>query len=758
MRVQEYFTPLELAEMAQRLDVRSIPRDRSDVQKYISKHGLDGSTLAQTRRGRGGGVEYHFSLFPEEFVVAFIDHRRREVAEAEAREALTKQQEVLALLGEAQLTAKQQRVMEARAAIVDAVKAYRLSHGCKQGPAVDAVLAMIETDKQLKVMAQTANDRAGKGRITSRAAIYRWLKTHKEKGVAALAPKVTKDTASFPEWFPYFMNFYARPQSPTITVALNEYINQAQPDEPPSYHAVRRCLKKLDKREGTQARFKGREGALALKARHAYVVRDTSGLSPTSVYTSDGKLFDAEVQHPIHGRPFRPEITPILDVATRKCVGWSVGLVENSRDVMAALRDATINHGVAAIFYVDRGPGFRNDALDNALTGFCARLGTTKMHSLPYNSQARGVMERFHSTVFTPLSKTYSSYIGADMDREAKQLAHKKSRKEIKEFGASSSMPTWIEFIRDIEAAINTYNDTPHDGLKARDASGRRYVQTPNQAWQAALINGFEPVTVHPHEADQLFRPTVRRRTNRAMVSFIGNSYFHLGLEPFHGTDILVGYDVRDAHKVWCYEIDTVDGEEIAGKLICVADFEGNKERYVPFSMEQKAIEDRQKGRERRLEVHLQEVRDEANGQRFLSQEANIPFSVVSGDGPIIDMAAEREALSSGLRSAAPDNTKPNLTLVIDEDADNAKTREVKPTPMRGGRPIFHEDHEFAAWCVRNPECVTEKDRSHLISISKTKGERDYLRVNGVNLEALRTLLQNGADMTPTERKDNNET
>ena len=43
------------------------------------------------------------------------------------------------------------------------------------------------------------------------------------------------------------------------------------------------------------------------------------------------------------------------------------------------------------------------------------------------------------------------------------------------------------------------------------------------------------------------------------------------------------GLDIRDASKVWCYEINILDGEEARGKPICVAVFEGNKERYIPW-------------------------------------------------------------------------------------------------------------------------------------------------------------------------------
>lgn len=62
---------------------------------------------------------------------------------------------------------------------------------------------------------------------------------------------------------------------------------------------------------------------MKLKARLGFTRRTTEGMEPGTVYTADGKTFDASVAHPVSGRPFRPEITTVIDVATRRVVGWA---------------------------------------------------------------------------------------------------------------------------------------------------------------------------------------------------------------------------------------------------------------------------------------------------------------------------------------------------------------------------------------------------------------------------------------------------
>ncbi len=725
MRRQEYFTALEIAELAKRLDVSAMPQTKRRVQDLIVREGWASSPLSRVRSGRGGGHEYHFSLLPEFMVSAMIADEQKAQALADAKTAMVTQENALEKLASTSLSARQRMVMEARASIVNAVNQYYVGKGSTKGEAVAAVLEMTVSDIQLSKLAREANDRAGKVRTISRATLYEWLKLHKAGGVSALAPKATRDTHSFPEWFPKFMAYYARPQAPTITEALDNYKYDTRTNNPPSYDQVRRCLKKLDKSKGTQARFRGREGALAIKARHAYVVRDTSGLLPTSVYTADGKTFDAEVQHPIHGRPFRPEITSILDVATRVCVGWSIGLAENSDGVLDALRMSCMEYGIPAIFYVDRGPGFKNDKLDNDLTGFCARFGTTKMHSLPYNSQARGIIERFNGSVYNPMARKLPTYIGVDMDREARHKAFKITRKDIKTTGTSNLLLSWPDFIEQMKYEIKVYNDKAHAGLTIKDQSGRKVLQSPNEAWEKCVSDGFEAVGVHPGEADDLFRQYVRRRTNRAMVEIFTNSYFHIDLEAHHGTDILVGFDIHDGGKVWCREIDVVDGEERPGRLIAVAIFEGNKTRYVPLTAERAAMEKRTKARMGRLQNKMDEVEAEANPNRFLDQSANKPMEIINN--------------STG------DNLLHDPVEAAPQTIGQGGAAKIQKRTIINGRPAFSDDASLAKWCCENEGEVTAMDRSLLRELLNSKSDREYLRLEGVDLEALRKLSQSVA-------------
>lgn len=703
--LQAWLTSQEVAELSERSTHNVFPTTKSAVIRFAKRHGWNTiPNLIRKRKGRGGGNEYHISLLPDTLQAFALaeSHKCIETADQHTHKALEERRQKE--LATTDLTARQRAVMDARAAVLNIVEQRQIENGQSRRQAIIAFVSFMSVDDGLSDTIAMANDRAKRTCTLSVRAIYNWFKLRDEDGVAALAPHLTRKADPLPVWFNGFLKFFARPQKPAVAQALRNYTKSlTDKSKAPNYDQVQRALKKLDKTfeaGGTIARHRGREGRLALKARMAYVIRSTEGLLPTSVYTADGQTFDAEITHPIHGQAFRPEVTSILDVATRKCVGWSVGLSENTIVIIDALRMACMDNGVPAIFYVDRGPGYKNDAVDNEVTGFCARLGTTKLHALPQNSQAKGLIERYNGTVLVPLAKDFDTYIGADMDREAGQKIHKITRKELKEFGISRSLPSWKVFLGAMQDAIDEYNDRPHSGING---------STPNEAWQGQVNGGFQAVSVTKAESDDLFRPYVKRRTRRSLVEWLKNKYFHIDLEAYHGTDVLIGYDIHDATRVWVRALDKTSEGERPGKLICIAEFAGNEQRYVPHSYEQEAIEKRHKARKRRLETHMAEVDAEL-----------APAELIDGSiQPVIETVPV---------------TKP--ALVINNDVAP------KLRANADGTPIFPDDLSLARWVLENPDLMKPHHRDVLRDCLSIPSARESFELRGIDLSALGRVLR----------------
>lgn len=399
------------------------------------------------------------------------------------------------------LSARQRSVAEARASIL--LHVHRLAAIEGMSSAVQATIEAAQKQQlppALSAALAMANNKAGQSRTLTRATLYRWLSKfdfNQPNAVDLLAPadvgqarrgKWLRQVVA--PWAETVLKLYQRPQKPTLRWVHDQLpAHLAKGVTPPSYDTLRRFIAQM----GNVAVEQGRMGPREIKAIKPFVRRDTSRLWPGDIYMADGHAFDAEVAHPRHGRPFRPEITTVLDTATRRALGWSTDLAESGLAVLDALRVATQNGGIASVFYVDRGAGYINAMISGPGTGLLSRLGTTLTHSLPYNSQARGIIERAHQSIWVRAAKALPTYIGRDMDAEASNRVHKMTRRDVKRLGASRALMTWPDFVAFAADQVAQYNDRPHRSLPmvADSVSGKRRHMTPNEAWDRGVQDGY---------------------------------------------------------------------------------------------------------------------------------------------------------------------------------------------------------------------------------------------------------------------------
>ncbi len=159
------------------------------------------------------------------------------------------------------------------------------------------------------------------------------------------------------------LSCYRKPQKPHMTEAYAEFkqdwLMQGLAKHPPSYTTARRSLNKVPAVILEMGRSTGSE----LAALKSFVRRDWSGMS-NEVWVGDGHTFKAKVRHPIHGQAFAPEVTLIIDAASRFIVGWAFSLSENQIAVSEALGKGMQKHGKPLIYYSDNGSGQTAKTID----------------------------------------------------------------------------------------------------------------------------------------------------------------------------------------------------------------------------------------------------------------------------------------------------------------------------------------------------------------------------------------------------------
>lgn len=577
--MRKWFTAQELAGLP------GMPGTERGVKKAADRYGWEG----QRRIGSSRAVEYSFAVLPAETQAGLLARLVQQEQQQEAPKPTTPHALISPQrdgISTSRLTDDQRSVMGARLSFIREIE--RMSQVVSQQRAILTLVGLARDGQLSPYLAERverANDRKAADRSLSERTLKRWLADYRKHGEVALAPIRRKQNMTMPAWAPLFLKHYQRPQKPSAEAAYAAFC--AEYPGAPSIHAVRRYLAKLS----PQQREHGRMGAHAIKSLKAMNRRTANTLWPNDVWVADGHTFDAEVINPLTGQIFRPEVTLIIDWGTRRIVGFSVNLAESTIATLDALRDSVSRCGMYVVFYVDNGSGFDNAVVYEVND----RLGGTITHSLPYNSQARGVIERPHKTTLVRLAKTYDSYIGADMDKDAATRVHRLSRKQLTQGIQPTQIPTFETFFADLQNALDVYNHKPHRGLpKVRDLdTGLMRHQSPMDSWKSAQADGWEPLKADADVVASLVRPQVVRTTNRAEVRIFGGIYFLQELEEYHGQEVRVAYDFRDATRVWVHTLD--------GDLIGEAIHGGNASQAMPQSLIDKGTVKREKGQLNKL-------------------------------------------------------------------------------------------------------------------------------------------------------------
>jgi putative transposase len=577
--MRNFYSATELAGLP------SMPGTVQGVRKLALRERWEG----QKRLG-SKAVEYTFATLPELTQAALIaaSIASEPSASIESPQYMTKGRDAISA---SRLTDQQRSVMTARLAFVREIE--RMNQVVSQNRAVATLVALAKTgdlSPYLNERVIRANDRKTQDRSLSERTLKRWLADYRAHGETGLAPLRQQKDMSVPVWAAQFLKHYQRPQKPSVEAAYEQFKQiheEVLSSVCPSIHAVRRWLKKL----APEVRERGRMGLHELKSLQAYNRRKADMLWPNDVWVADGHTFDAEVINPLTGQIFRPEITTVIDWATRRIVGFSVNLAESTLATLDSLRDSVTRCGMYKVLYVDNGSGFDNAVVYEVND----RLGGTITHSLPYNSQARGVIERPHRTILVRLAKTFGSYIGADMDKEAATKTHKLSRKQLALGLAPTVVPEFETFFAALQLALDEYNHRPHRGLpKFRDTQTlRKRHQSPMDAWKAAQNEGWEALLAEAGVVESLIRPQVVRTVHRCQVQWNSGTYFLKTLDVFHGEEVRVAYDFRDSGRVWIHSLD--------GDLIGEALLDGNASPAMPKTLLEKASEKRERGQLSRL-------------------------------------------------------------------------------------------------------------------------------------------------------------
>jgi putative transposase len=373
-------------------------------------------------------------------------------------------------------------------------------------------------------------------------AFYRWVKRYRKGGFEALADPDYKnkgrsslsEKARLVAWDVYFGQKLSARQA-------CEAVQRELPNLECSYRKVLRFLRSESKTVAVYAR----EGEKAFNDKCApYLQRQMGSVWDTVV--GDHMKHDAWVFNDLwddrRGEAVRLWFTGLLEMASRRIVGYCWCLEPSSNSISSALRMAVAQFGPPRNLYIDNGKDWRmigRVGLSPEASGVCERLGIKARFCLPFNAQAKSV-ERFFGTFhhFDAMWKPF--YCGRSPENRPEDCDEALKQHELFRKGklSASPLPLASEFVRLAAVWIREYNaEHRHSG---RGMNGR----PPDNVFDAGFpIEERKPV--EPRLLDPLLWDRQQRLLSEGGCVRLHNARYEPADEASFGALFLrVGEDV----------------------------------------------------------------------------------------------------------------------------------------------------------------------------------------------------------------------
>lgn len=426
------------------------------------------------------------------------------------------------------------------------------------------------------------------GKPVSKAQIARWVDAYQQHGMDALIDKRDGRDRKEYGWELRAMQLYARPQRPSVQLVVDQLGREGFDNA--EYSRVHRYLRSLPTDLTTHSA--GRLGAKEVKLNHrSYVHRTTANLPVGHTYQLDGHTIDTRLAHRQTGKLWRPELTLVIDVASRYIPGWWMGDAENATNTLFALADSFVRHDhVPAALHLDNGSGFKGKLMNTESTGYYDRFGLSVMFSLPGNAKGKGQVERWFRTMEESFGKQWDTYCGKDMSASVERELVQKVKQ------GKYQLPSLQQYMDGLRGWIEEYHHKPHRGLDGR---------TPAEMWATLERTPLECPTA------AVVLPRESRKVVRGCITLHGRTYGNPELFHFDGKHVLVEYSVHNDQMIRVLS----EGEA----WLCDASLV-SKVDYKPTSRIEEETQKRLKHQIKRKELHIEE--DKRRAGMTLGHEA----------------------------------------------------------------------------------------------------------------------------------------
>lgn len=376
--------------------------DVAGQQGWADRTDASGRQLARRHQGRGGGLDYHYTVLPVQAVAA-LAARGLVMVQARPETVIPRSEAWAAFDGLPEARKDKARF---RAEVLREIEAL-VSAGYSRTGAVAHVVAL-----------HRAKARAGEGdhHDFSAATVANWKAS--VKGIAradwlpALAPQSVGRTATAAcddDAWEMLKGDYLRLSQPSFESCIDRLKDAA------ALHGWRlpspKTLWRRIEREIPEAlRVLAREGVDALTKMYPPMVRDRSEFHALQAVNADGHRWDVFVSWPDKPKPIRPLMLAIQDLYSGKILAWRIAENEGADTVRLAFGDLFREHGIPDLAWLDNGRGFASKWITGGTpnrfrfkvkaeepVGILTDLGVQVHWTRPYSGQSKPIERAFET-------------------------------------------------------------------------------------------------------------------------------------------------------------------------------------------------------------------------------------------------------------------------------------------------------------------------------------------------------------------------
>lgn len=522
--IKTWFTAQELAD----LRLPGLPNakrkinERAAAERWALMTDDQIGPLARPRAGRGGGLEYHFSVLPIAARTALMKLLDSEAGEDRSSD------HAAAWSAYDRLSAAAKAEAERRAAVIAKVEMFE-SAGLKRANAVVAAAAASNIGK---------------------SSLWEWL--GKVDGVPAsdrlpyLAPRRTgggREAEIDADIWSFIKSDYLRPEKPTLTSCYEraKLYATAKALPIPSYRTI---LRKVEREIDGRLLIAKREGMDAIRSTIPATRRSVSHLHALEAVNIDGHKFDVFVRQP-DGTIIRPILVGIQDVFSRKILAWRVGDVESAILTRLAFADLFRKFGIPKACYLDNGRAFaskwitggtknrfRFKVREDEPTGLLTSLGINIHWTKPYRGQSK------------PIERAWRDLADVVSKHPALAGAYTGNKPDAKPENYGSHAVPMADFLLVLEQGIRAHN--ARDKRRTETANGRSFDQVFDESYQIAPI---AKASAEQLRLALLTGEQVSTDRKNGSIKLAGNSYWAPELSALAGKKVIIRFDPDSLHQ-----------------------------------------------------------------------------------------------------------------------------------------------------------------------------------------------------------------